>query len=70
MRDREVSTDRFSPPSEDGKRIKDISNAIDQDDETKDFALLKRLKSEYPKLYEELIKRLETSLKSRKSENS
>ena len=39
-------------------------------DEIKDFELLKRLKHEYPKLYEELIKRLEISLKSKDSENS
>ena len=40
------------------------------DDEAKDFALFKRLKLEYPKLYEELINRLKDSLDSRKSENS
>ena len=39
-------------------------------DEPKDFTLLKRFKREYPKLYEELIKRLEISLKSKESENS
>ena len=64
MRDREISTDSFLPLSENKQRV----DGIDEDgyyDETKDITLLKRFKHEYPKLYEELIKRLEISLKSK-----
>ena len=69
MRERETSTDSFLPLSENKQRGDDI----DEDrhyDETNDITLLKRFKHEYPKLYEELIKRLEISLKSKESENS
>jgi len=70
MRNQEASPNKFSPLSENTERISDAVNGVDEDDETKDYALFKRLKLEYPKLYEELISRLKDSLESRKSENS
>lgn len=71
MRDRERSPDKSSPLSEDIEKIRGAGRSIDEDmDVTKDFALFKRLKLEYPKLYEELINRLKVSFESRKSENS
>lgn len=71
MRDREKSPDKSSPLSEDIEKIRGAGSDIDEDiDVTKDFALFKRLKLEYPKLYEELINRLKVSFESRKSENS
>lgn len=71
MRDREKSPDKSSPLSEDIEKIRGTGSDIDEDiDVTIDFALFKRLKLEYPKLYEELINRLKVSFESRKSENS
>ena len=41
----------------------------DNDIEKKDLELLKRLKRDHPKIYEELMERLKNSLKSKESKN-